>query len=170
MSLFKQNQKLGPAATIALCSYFPKEEAAFAFTLGPCDLWSALDHWDRSVGCHAGNCSSSRNHSSLQASREACLFQAAGFKFTEFQHGQKNLHRRILIDESQNAILVIVCLLASLVLRTNLSLSRWKPSRAWSRFILKVRCPMENGLISEFPWHHWKLRDTDSTDDVCDIF
>lgn len=46
MSSFKQNQKLGPATTFALRSYFPSEEAAFIFMPGPCDLWSALDRWD----------------------------------------------------------------------------------------------------------------------------
>lgn len=46
MSSFKQNQKLGPATTFALYSYFPHEEAACAFTLVPRDFWSALDGRD----------------------------------------------------------------------------------------------------------------------------
>lgn len=46
MSSFKQNQKLGPATTFALHSYFPSKEAAFIFMPGPCDLWSTLDRWD----------------------------------------------------------------------------------------------------------------------------
>lgn len=86
MSSFKQNQNLGPATAFALSSYFPHEEDAFAFTLVPCDLWSALDRWDSSLAVPPPEITA------LRASHEACLFQAVGFKFTEFQHGQKNLH------------------------------------------------------------------------------